>query len=278
MNPIGKAALIASGLVFASTALAGCPLSWPRNSSCSASCIRLVSNDARGVAAPNSAFTVPARGLGYNPVANVPVFLDFTNHSVPSSIRVQGGGQPPGPAQECARHLVSLTTDALGSLTFIVVGGAQNLGDSPGMTAARARVFVDCWLVGAIGVAAFDQNGSGGLTSADIGALVGDLFGGFKSRSDPDCSGDPTSATSAHWSRNSVAPTDASLGRVLRPQAARPSYWFDPIRRPPWCTVVAASQLAGRAELLWRSDLCRHRPRIALSLGPASRSAPSRPA
>ena len=182
-----KAALTACGLAVAATAFAGVPS--PGNSSMSASCIRLVNKDAGGVAAPNGAFTVTVRDLANNPIANSTVVLDFNNCAVPADIRVQNGGQPAGLVQNCAAHTVRLSSNASGQVTFIVVGGAQNAGNGPGATAACARVIADGVNLGSVAVAAFDGNGAGGLSPGDIGALVGDLFGSFKSRSDLDCSG-----------------------------------------------------------------------------------------
>lgn len=183
-----KAAMTVVGLAVAATAFAGVPS--PGNSSFSASCIKLVNKDAGGVAAPNGAFTVTVRDLANNPIANSAVVLDFANCAAPADIRVQSGGQPAGLVQNCAAHTVRLTSDALGQVTFIVVGGAQNSGNTAGATTGCARVIADGVNLGSIGVAAFDQNGAGGLSPSDIGALVGDLFGGFKSRSDLNCSGD----------------------------------------------------------------------------------------
>lgn len=183
-----KAALTACGLAVAATAFAGVPS--PANSSFSATCMKLVNVDAGGVPAPNGAFTVTVRDLANNPIANSTVVLDFATCAAPADIRVQSTQPQAGLTQNCAAHTVRLTSDALGQVTFIVVGGAQNTGNTAGATTGCARVIADGVNLGSVAVAAFDQNGAGGLSPSDIGALVGDLFGGFKSRSDLNCSND----------------------------------------------------------------------------------------
>jgi len=160
------------------------------NSSFSATCIRLVGLDAHGVPAANGAFTVTVRDILNTPVANVPVVLDFADCVAPTDVRVQSTQPRAGLTQDCAAHTVSMTTDSQGQVTFIVVGGAQNTGNTAGPTIGCARVIAGGSNLGRVAVAAFDQNGTGGLSPSDIGALVADLLGGFKSRSDLNCTND----------------------------------------------------------------------------------------
>lgn len=166
----------------------------------SATCIRLVNTDANGVPAANGAFTVFVRDLANVPVAFSQVQIEFADCASPFDVLLQATQPQHGLTVDCVANIVRLTADEQGRATFILVGGARNqAGESPTSLGGCARVRADGVILGIISVAAFDQNGSSGLTPADIGALVTDLFSSqIRSRSDLSCS-------------NDISPADLSL-------------------------------------------------------------------
>lgn len=189
---IRKAALTACGLAVAATAFAGVPS--PGNSSLSPACLKLVNGNVGGVAAnPTGAFAVTVRDLANNPIANSTVVLDFVNCGG-TDVRAQSG-QPHDVAvtQNCAARTIRKSTDVAGLASFIVVGGGSSSGGPgfPSLAAGCVRVFADGVLLATVRAAAHDQNGAGGLTPADVSAVITDVLSpGYETRADLNCSAD----------------------------------------------------------------------------------------
>lgn len=175
----------APGIVFATTP--GLPFG---NSTFSAPCIRLVNTDANGVPAADGAFTVTVRDLANVPVAFSQVQLEFSACGPGADVFIQSTQPQPGLTVDCAAKIVRMTADEQGRATFIVVGGARSqAGNAPAALTGCVGVRADGVNLGSVPVAAFDQNGSNGITPADIGALVADLFSSEpRRRSDLNCS------------------------------------------------------------------------------------------
>lgn len=155
----------------------------------SAPCIRLVNVDAGGVPSAAGAFTVFVRDLANQPVPFSQVQLEFDACMAPHDVFVQAVQPQAGVTLDCAMHVVRLTADEHGQATFHVVGGSRNLlGGAPSALPSCVRIRADGVILGTVSVAAFDQNGTGGLTPADIGSALADLLSGLNPRrSDFDC-------------------------------------------------------------------------------------------
>lgn len=147
--------------------------------------IRLVGRNSAGtVVDPAGDYTVVIRDNANNPIVNSSVVLDF---SVCGSfdIRLADSQIYPGVTLDCPTKSVRGLTDLTGTVIFRVMGGAQNDGGAVGNLSPCARVFADGILLkdpvttggtGNVKVAAYDENGTGGLTPLDLSAWTGDFF------------------------------------------------------------------------------------------------------
>lgn len=187
---IGRAISLAGALTLAGVAHAQIPS--PGNHQITPSCIVLVNGDATGVAAnPAGAFTVLARNLANEPIANGLVLIDFSLCGT-ADVRLQRGqAHDPALTQDCALRTVSKRTDANGFATFVLIGGGSSAGGPgfPSRSTGCARVFLDGVLIAMVTVGAHDQNGHGGVTPADVAAMIADVLSpGYETRSDVNCS------------------------------------------------------------------------------------------
>ncbi len=156
--------------------------------------------DARGE------FLVVIRDLAQNPVEGCEVSIDFQRCF---DVQVSLDQPWPGLSVECVAGappyaIVRGTTDAEGRVYFRIVGGARNTGaGTPAYGFKCARVFVNGFdlttPVGGVNVAAYDQNGTGGVNPADVSVWLSDSFDAdLEGRSDFNCS-------------NTINPVDLSL-------------------------------------------------------------------
>jgi hypothetical protein len=87
-----------------------------------------------------------------------------------------------GVGWRCSDRLVDALTDANGVATFRVVGFAANPGGgtsgspAPGSSVACAAISADGVALGTVPVAAYDQDGSGGVGSTDLALFLNDRF------------------------------------------------------------------------------------------------------
>ena len=191
---ITKLLMVAFGLAFAApsalSAVAGIPLPPCARIPC---VIRLVGL-TNGVPDPAGRFQVDMKDNACQPVQGVSIVIDF-NDCAPD-IRLCAS-QPEVPNVDCSSHEVHGVTDANGTVTFTIVGAANNsTGNAPGYAGRGlcqgapgtgcAKIYADGVLVGVSLVAAYDQNLSGGVNPADIALWLGDSFAGYHGRSDFD--------------------------------------------------------------------------------------------
>jgi hypothetical protein len=180
---VRKATLLSvCGLLAAGAALANVPSA---TNSSEGGTIRLVGRNGAGtVVDPVGNYTVVVRDLANNLIQNSSVVLDFSNCGS-FDTRLANSQIHPGVTLDCPTKSVRGLTDAAGSITFRVMGGAQNNGAAPGNLTPCARVFADGVLIkdavttggtGNVRVAAYDENGIGGLTPLDLSAWTGDFF------------------------------------------------------------------------------------------------------
>jgi len=175
---LAGAALLASAPSFAK-------LPSPANSHIPAG-IRLV-GVRDGVADPAGEFTVSVRSLSNNPEWNDVVSVDFSQCVAGGEIAIASRQDADQQFIDCAYHTVRAMTGQDGVAHFCIVGSAHNAGGAPGADAPCAVIYADGVLLGTVKVAAFDENGRGGVNPIDVSAWVGDLFaagGKYIARSD----------------------------------------------------------------------------------------------
>ena len=161
-------------------------------------CIALVGTNG-GVVDAAGQFVVIVRGLTNNPLANMPVTLDF---SACSGVTVGGPSGPvfPGVTVDCANHTVTAISNALGVATFRIAGAG--ITGAPGPTAASVRV--TAWGVPLMptSVRICDLDGVNGMDAADLSIWLQAFLhpgGSDRSELDYDCSGALTAADLSMW-------------------------------------------------------------------------------
>jgi len=136
----------------------------------------------------NSKLTVTVRDINNNPIAGIPVVLDF---SLCTSDVVVGSTQSyHAQTVGCATSTVQGYSTPNGTVSFAVVGGRIGTTALPKHALGCAKVYADSYLLGSINVGAFDENHVSGINGLDIGLVGGDLFSGQNpDRSDFDGNG-----------------------------------------------------------------------------------------
>jgi hypothetical protein len=148
---------------------------------------------------PNSPNVWTIRDFANQPVPNIPVTIDFSA-CTRQDIRL-GATQPdPGTTLNCMAKTVTKYTNAMGQVTWRIVGSANNLGDLSGHDVACASFTADGVPLGSVTVSAFDQNLTGSVTSSDLSRFAADFYGSsFRARSDHNCTGTATSSDLARF-------------------------------------------------------------------------------
>jgi len=180
---VRKATLLTvAGLVAASASFAGVPS--PANSTVPA-CLPLVGSSL-GVADPAGAITITVRDLANNPLVGASVVLDMSNAA---DIAICDDQLDAGALVNCAAKTTRKFTDALGQVSFTVLGGSNGAGNASSLLNA-GRIYANGVLIGSPTVNAFDLDGAGGVGANDLSAWLAD-FGTLTAygRADYDCSG-----------------------------------------------------------------------------------------
>ncbi len=154
--------------------------------------------------------TVTVRDIANNPVAGVPVMIDFSGCP---GLRISGTQSYHGEISGCAMPWVLNYTGLQGRVSLVVVGSLQRRVDQ---AQGCARVYADNYYVGAISVGVYDQNDAGGMSLADIGLFWSDLGSGtYHARSDLDGNGELTLADVAYaWNADTNLPFNVSATTV----------------------------------------------------------------
>lgn len=161
--------------------------------------------------------TVTVRDLANNPIAGVPVVLDFSGCTAAlgtGEIKIASTQSYHAETVGCATATVQNYSTANGTVSFVVVGGASTRTDH---VAGCAKVYADGYLLGSLGVGTFDQNNTGGMSLADVSYFWGDNgSGSFHDRSDIDGNGTLSLADVSYaWGANGHAFTNS--GATLCP-------------------------------------------------------------
>jgi hypothetical protein len=181
---VRKATLLASaGLLAATAAMAGVPSA---ANSTTPACIFLVGSTG-GVPDPAGTFTVTVRDLANNPLNGASVVIDLANCS---DIAICDDQLDGAALVNCAAKTTRKFTDALGNVTFTVLGGSNGGGNATTLIGG-GRIFANGTLIGSPTAAAFDLDSAAGIGANDLSAWLGDFGSGFPyGRSDYDCSSD----------------------------------------------------------------------------------------
>lgn len=130
-------------------------------------------------------FVVTIRDLANNPVAGSDVRVDLWGCP---DIRMASDQLNPNYTVDCATHTVGAYTNLAGVATFTLLGSSWAAGSYSGLSCAR--IYADGVLLGTPTVSAFDLNGAGGMSAADISMWLGDLGSmSYRGRSDFDQNG-----------------------------------------------------------------------------------------
>ena len=98
----------------------------------------------------------------------------------------------------CWTHAIGAYTNSAGVVAFTLVGNSWNAGTYSGL--GCARIYADGELLSSPSVAAFDLDGMGGVTTADLSLWLGD-FGThiYRGRGDYDGSGSLSTGDLSIW-------------------------------------------------------------------------------
>lgn len=144
-------------------------------------------------------FEILVRDHALQPIAGSIVVLDFGNVA---DLHLSTAVVQPGSIVDCPTRTIRSVTDANGRASFTIVGAA--LVGQPQCLAAtcpgKVRVYTDGIYVGEIDVSAFDLDGVGGVSGADLAAWLGDFGSALDPRrSDYDGNGNLGGADLSLW-------------------------------------------------------------------------------
>ncbi len=133
--------------------------------------ITLVARGPDGAPDPRGTFSVVDRNFNRDPNEGDVVILDFSRCP---DIRICADQGDPNVVVDCASHTIRAVTDVNGRATFCVMGCAVHQG-SAGTIGHSLNVFAAGVFLGAVRVAALDQNG-GGVNGDDASLFLEDYF------------------------------------------------------------------------------------------------------
>jgi hypothetical protein len=208
---VRKATLLtAAGLLAASAAMAGVPS--PTNST-TPLCITLVGSLA-GVPDAAGQFNIVVRDLANNPLNGASVVIDLSNCL---DIAICDNQLDAAATVNCGAKTTRKFTNALGQVSFIVLGGSNGGGNASSLLGA-GRIYANGTQIQAPTVSAFDLDGAGGVGANDLSAWLGDFGSGQPyGRSDYDCSGNIGANDLSLWLGQFGAGTSASSCAVACP-------------------------------------------------------------
>jgi hypothetical protein len=151
-------------------------------------CISLVGTRAGAADQAAGAFQVIVKNLANNPIAGAHVVIDLSGCP---DLHLCSDQLDPAMDIDCAAKRVGKFTDALGKVSFTLLGGSNGSGLAVELLGG-GKIFENGTLIGSPTVSAFDLDGASGVGINDLSAWLTDLvapgnppFG----RSDFDCSG-----------------------------------------------------------------------------------------
>jgi pimeloyl-ACP methyl ester carboxylesterase len=158
--------------------------------------IRLVGASGVTPDATAGQFTVVARDLANNPMNGCSIVLDLSNCP---DLAICSDQMDANALVNCAAKTVRKFTNALGQVTFTVLGSSTGAGSAASL-ANGGRIFGNGRLLGMPSVSAFDLDGSGGVGAGDLSVWLSDFGSGVAyQRSDFDGSGTIGAADLSAW-------------------------------------------------------------------------------
>jgi len=163
-------------------------------------CIPLVGS-TNGVVDRAGEVVVVLRNVAYQPVPGAAAVFDFGNCS---GIALGDAASQtfPGLTVDCARHRVSVISDATGTAIFRIVGGGAAGGASAGPVTNCVFVSAENQPLGSASVQLYDLDGASGVGGNDLSLWMNDFFARGnpeRSRSDYDCNGEVGGNDLALW-------------------------------------------------------------------------------
>ena len=210
---VRKATLLSAAgmLLIASAAMAGVPSA--ANSTAPA-CISLVGSLAGVPDAAAGQFTVIVRDLANNPLSGASVVVDFSGCL---DLAICSDQLDANALVNCGAKTTRKFTDALGNVTFTILGGSNGGGNATTLLNG-GKIFANGTLIKQPTVAAFDLDGAGGVGANDLSAWLTDFGSGNNyGRSDFDCSGNIGANDLSLWLTEFGAGTSASSCAVACP-------------------------------------------------------------
>ena len=180
---VRKATLLTvAGLFVASASFAGVPS--PGNSTVPG-CVPVVGS-LLGTVDPAGAITITVRDLANNPLNGASVVIDFSGTA---DVAICSDQLDAGALVNCAAKTTRKFTNALGQVSFTVIGGSNGSGNASSLMNA-GRIYANGVLIGSPTVSAYDLDGANGVAINDLSAWLTDFGSGIQyGRSDYDCSG-----------------------------------------------------------------------------------------
>jgi len=209
---VRKATLLtAAGLLVASAAMAGVPSA---TNSTTPTCVTLVGSLSGVPDSPAGQFTVIVRDLANNPLNGASVVVDFSGCL---DIAICDDQLDANALVNCGAKTTRKFTDALGSVSFTILGGSNGAGNASTLLGG-GKIFANGTLIQTPTVAAYDLDGSSGVGANDLSAWLTDFGSGQPyGRSDYDCSGGIGANDLSFWLTEFGAGTSASSCAVSCP-------------------------------------------------------------
>jgi hypothetical protein len=164
----------------------------PVSNSTIPSFIHLVGADPSGRPDAAGAFTVVVRDLANNPVVGSQVVVSFNDATDVALCGVQGAGVT------LSSYGAGGVTGTNGAVTMTLLGhGIPGAAPSP---LHAVKIYADGVLLGFVPCSAFDLNGAGGVSGADLSLWLADFFSGANAaRGDYDGNGHVGASDLSVW-------------------------------------------------------------------------------
>jgi len=210
---VRKATLLSAAgmLLIASAAMAGVPSA---ANSTTPACITLVGSLAGVPDAAAGQFTVTVRDLANNPLNGASVVCDFSGCL---DIAICNDQLDANATVNCGAKTTRKFTDALGHVTFTILGGSNGAGNASTLLNG-GKIFANGTLIQQPTVAAYDLDGGSGVGANDLSAWLTDFgTGNPYGRSDYDCSGGIGANDLSFWLTEFGAGTSSASCTVACP-------------------------------------------------------------
>jgi pimeloyl-ACP methyl ester carboxylesterase len=158
--------------------------------------IRLVGASGGVPDAVPGEFVVVAHDLANNPINGCSIVIDLSNCP---DLEICPDQLDPNAVTNCTAKTVRKFTNALGEVTFTLLGSSNGAGHASSL-AHGAMIFGNGVLIASPSVSSFDLDGSGGVGAGDLSVWLSDFGTGQPyERSDYDGDGQVSAADLSEW-------------------------------------------------------------------------------